>query len=422
MHGPVGVTQCRADHRRWAFGVAGHVHDPRHRLGDVVVARPLGPRRGAAEARHRQVDDVGVHRPDRLVVEAPAGHDRRRAEVLAHDVGVPSQLEQQVPALRTVPVDAQALLAPVVLHEPGAVVALHQRQEPGGVADVGDLDLDDVGAQLGQHPGDAGAGQVLGEVEHRAPLEEQWSTVGLRHGNPPSRWPHASGPMRAGPRSARSTTGPPGRRSPARRPRQPFRIQDDLRVIPRGSVDVTFATQPLRARRRARMTSWRRVAAFTGALACAAGTVPLAMAAPAGAQSGPEVVASGLDNPRGMALTADGTLLVAEAGRGGAAPCLEGPEGDEVCFGLSGAITQVVGGVQSRRGLGPSLHRHRRGRRGHRSRGHRRRRRPPARHLRRHRPRRRPGRSRGASGRRRAHGVAASTRRRRHPDQGGRPR
>ncbi|WP_159081356.1 ScyD/ScyE family protein [Nocardioides sediminis] len=54
-------------------------------------------------------------------------------------------------------------------------------------------------------------------------------------------------------------------------------------------------------------------------------------------------VASGLDNPRHLTF-AGHSLYVAEAGRGGTGPCIEGPEGPdgpEVCFGLSGAITRV---------------------------------------------------------------------------------
>jgi len=97
-------------------------------------------------------------------------------------------------------------------------------------------------------------------------------------------------------------------------------------------------------------------AAFTGVLACAAAVAPLAMPSPAGALTGPQVVASGLDNPRGITLGPDGTLYVAEAGRGGSGPCFPGPEEDEVCYGLSGAITQVKDGVQSRLVSGlPSL-------------------------------------------------------------------
>lgn len=54
-----------------------------------------------------------------------------------------------------------------------------------------------------------------------------------------------------------------------------------------------------------------------------------------------EVVASGLNNPRGLAFTASGDdLLVVEAGRGGSSPCFDGPEG-QACLGSSGAIVRV---------------------------------------------------------------------------------
>jgi hypothetical protein len=64
-------------------------------------------------------------------------------------------------------------------------------------------------------------------------------------------------------------------------------------------------------------------------------------------QSGITTLATGLDNPRGMAFASDGTLYVAEAGKGGAAPCFTGAEGT-VCFGASGAITKISNGRQRR--------------------------------------------------------------------------
>lgn len=39
-----------------------------------------------------------------------------------------------------------------------------------------------------------------------------------------------------------------------------------------------------------------------------------------------EVIASGLDNPRGVTLGSDGEVYVAEAGRGGEAPCVQSNE------------------------------------------------------------------------------------------------
>ncbi len=59
------------------------------------------------------------------------------------------------------------------------------------------------------------------------------------------------------------------------------------------------------------------------------------------------VVASGLDNPRGLTFGPNGALYVAEAGRGGTGACFPGPEGTS-CFGQTGAITRVWNGEQTR--------------------------------------------------------------------------
>lgn len=73
-----------------------------------------------------------------------------------------------------------------------------------------------------------------------------------------------------------------------------------------------------------------------------------ALAASPADADGPDVVATGLANPRLVSFGPDGTLYVAEAGSGGTGPCFAGPEGGDVCFGFSGAITQVRNGKQSR--------------------------------------------------------------------------
>ena len=60
-----------------------------------------------------------------------------------------------------------------------------------------------------------------------------------------------------------------------------------------------------------------------------------------------EVVASGLDNPRGLAVSNTSSIYVAEAGRGGDGVCVPSPEG-EACIGDSGAITKVWKGGHKR--------------------------------------------------------------------------
>ena len=55
-----------------------------------------------------------------------------------------------------------------------------------------------------------------------------------------------------------------------------------------------------------------------------------------------EVVASGLDNPRGLDFGPWGALYVTEAGQGGEGPCIGSvEEGGVVCAGATGAITKV---------------------------------------------------------------------------------
>ena len=58
-----------------------------------------------------------------------------------------------------------------------------------------------------------------------------------------------------------------------------------------------------------------------------------------GAPTG-SVIATALNNPRGLNFGSDGALYIAEAGSGGAGPCGPGPEGDR-CYGESGSITRI---------------------------------------------------------------------------------
>jgi hypothetical protein len=60
------------------------------------------------------------------------------------------------------------------------------------------------------------------------------------------------------------------------------------------------------------------------------------------AGSGPVVVASGLDSPRGVSFGPDGALYVAEAGEGGEGPpCYQHPTLGTSCYGLTGGVTRI---------------------------------------------------------------------------------
>jgi hypothetical protein len=72
-----------------------------------------------------------------------------------------------------------------------------------------------------------------------------------------------------------------------------------------------------------------------------------------------EVIATGLDNPRGLMFTPDGALYVAEAGRGGNGPCSSTPQfGAPLCYGPTGAVTRVWRGQQTRIATGLSSFAH----------------------------------------------------------------
>lgn len=73
----------------------------------------------------------------------------------------------------------------------------------------------------------------------------------------------------------------------------------------------------------------------------------LALASPAAFAASVTTVMSNLDNPRGLAFGPEGSLYVAEAGRGGSGPCTM-LRGLVRCYGASGAVTRLRNGVQER--------------------------------------------------------------------------
>ena len=161
----------RVEHRRAAqrgrpVGVAGHGHDAPHRLHEHVHAGLLAPRPVGAERGQRAVDEPGIQRSQaRPVDPEPLGH--AAAIGLDHDVGPRDQpLERRAP-LGSGQVDRRAALVAVDGDEHRALAAeVRAVGRARGIAAAGLLDLDDVGAHVGQVHAAHGPGDEVGELEH----------------------------------------------------------------------------------------------------------------------------------------------------------------------------------------------------------------------------------------------------------------
>jgi hypothetical protein len=94
------------------------------------------------------------------------------------------------------------------------------------------------------------------------------------------------------------------------------------------------------------MRGWRRAAQVGVALTAVLGAMVGFTATSAGATPKATVttVATGFDNPRGLAFGEDGQLYVAEAGKGGPKCVPGGPGGGNLCPGLTGAISVITRG------------------------------------------------------------------------------
>ncbi|GIH74050.1 ScyD/ScyE family protein [Planobispora longispora] len=97
----------------------------------------------------------------------------------------------------------------------------------------------------------------------------------------------------------------------------------------------------------------RLLTAAAAGIAVSAVTAAAAPAATAEAADGAvEVVAKGLDSPRGLSFGPDGTLYIAESGHGGKLKCATPPaapgeKAEKICFGLTGRISTVKDGKTS---------------------------------------------------------------------------
>ena len=168
-----GVAQRDRGEDRRPVGRPGHVRESGECLAERSAARPAAVRPVEAVGGHVDIDQAGIDRPQRVVVEPVLGEEAF-GHVDHHDVQVPRERPNQV---------RPALAAQV--SDDGPLVPREQRPHPVRpvpvVVAAGRFDLDHVRAMVGEHRGDEGPRVEGGGVEHAQPAQRTAVDSGLAH-------------------------------------------------------------------------------------------------------------------------------------------------------------------------------------------------------------------------------------------------
>ena len=166
--------------QRLAVGLAVDRGEPGHRLGDRGEPRPLGVRAVLAEAGDPRDDEARVAGEQHVGPE-PEPLERAGPEVLDEHVGVVDEAQQRrrrsAASLRSS--DDRALVAVGQLPPQALAVALVAPRHVAQAVAAGPLDLDHVGAEVGEVAGAVRAGEHGRQVEDAQVGERQPAS---RHG------------------------------------------------------------------------------------------------------------------------------------------------------------------------------------------------------------------------------------------------
>jgi hypothetical protein len=161
---------------RRPVGLAGDRHPARIALDQVVEGGLGRPGAGGAEAGQRAADDGGIDLAQRRVGEAELGR-QIAAQVVVHGVGNTDQVVQDGLAVGMLEIEGERLLPAVERLEVERVAA--GRVRPHVASDVAPdgriLDLDDLGAQVGQQLGAEGPGPELRDGDEAQAGQHCWS-------------------------------------------------------------------------------------------------------------------------------------------------------------------------------------------------------------------------------------------------------
>lgn len=160
-HRSASTTQA-VDFPRLAVRDPGEVHDRAYPLDDEVVVRAAGVGSGLSESGHRAADQARIESRQRSVID-PELRQPSNLEILDEHIGALRKPAHDLPAVFAGKAgDDRAFAAIEGVEASGiqrfAVPSANERRPPSArVAAVGGFDLDDVGAQVGEHLTDSGS-------------------------------------------------------------------------------------------------------------------------------------------------------------------------------------------------------------------------------------------------------------------------
>ena len=163
-----------ASTQRRTVGLTGEAHQPRHGLGDEVVAGERGALR-RSEPADREVDQTRVVALDVVVAKAEPV-DAAGLEVLKSDVGSPQQRLRHREIVRILEVEHDRSLIAVDRQVVGGDAVLLRRRPGARVVTRWALHLDDRGTHVGQQHRAVRPRQHAGEVGHEDAIERSSST------------------------------------------------------------------------------------------------------------------------------------------------------------------------------------------------------------------------------------------------------
>ncbi len=145
--------------------IAGEEGDAAEGVADAPEAGLGAVGAGLAVAGHAQHHELRVHRAQHVPAEAPA-FERAGLEILGQHVGLGDELLQHLDALGRFQVERDRLLVARLRQPDQRVAAFADGAEAAaGIAHLGLLDLDHLGAELRHDRGAVGGGDVGRDVD-----------------------------------------------------------------------------------------------------------------------------------------------------------------------------------------------------------------------------------------------------------------